>query len=53
LPGYWAVTALQAALHGNGSRTLLACAVLTGFAGAAALVAMSRVSRGGGRSARL
>jgi ABC-2 type transport system permease protein len=52
-PGYWAVTALQAALHGNGGRTLLACAVLAGFAVAAGLVAMSRVSRGGGRSARL
>jgi ABC-2 type transport system permease protein len=52
-PGYWAVTALRAALHDNVSRTLLACAVLAGFAGAAGLVAMSRVSRGGGRSARL
>lgn len=52
-PGYWAVAALQAALRDNLSRTLLACAVLTGFAAAAGLVAMSRASRGGGRSARL
>ena len=52
-PGYWAVTALQAALHDNLSRTLLACAVLTGFAAVAGLIAMRRASRGGGRSARL
>ena len=52
-PGYWAVAALQAALHDEASRTLLACAVLAGFAAAAALVTTSRVSRGGGRSARL
>jgi ABC-2 type transport system permease protein len=52
-PGYWAVTALRAALAGNSGRTLLACAVLAGFAAAAGLVAMSRASRGGGRSARL
>jgi ABC-2 type transport system permease protein len=52
-PGYWAVTALQAALQGHAGRTLLACAVLTGFAGAAALLAMSRSGRSGGRSARL
>ena len=52
-PGYWAVSALSAALHDNLSRTLLACAVLTGFAAVAGLIAMSRASRGGGRSARL
>jgi ABC-2 type transport system permease protein len=52
-PGYWAVTAIQAALHDNAARTLLASAVLTGFAGAAALITMNRAGRGGGRSARL
>lgn len=52
-PGYWAVTALQAALAGDTGRTLAACAVLTGFALAAGLVTVVRVSRGWGRSARL
>jgi ABC-2 type transport system permease protein len=52
-PGYWAVAALRGALADDASRTLLACAVLAGFAGAAGLAAVARTSRGGGRSGRL
>jgi ABC-2 type transport system permease protein len=52
-PGYWAVAALRGALAGDASRTLLACAMLAGFAGAAGLAAVARTSRGGGRSGRL
>jgi ABC-2 type transport system permease protein len=52
-PGYWAVSALQAALRGDTGRTLAASAVLAAFAVAAGLVATARVSRGWGRSARL
>jgi ABC-2 type transport system permease protein len=52
-PGYWAVAALRGALADDGPRTLLACAVLAGFAGAAGLAAVARTSRGGGRSGRL
>jgi ABC-2 type transport system permease protein len=52
-PGYWAVSALQAALAGQAGRTLLASAVLTGFAAAAGLVTVTWSRRAGGRSARL
>lgn len=46
-PGYWAVSALRAAADGNASSTLTACAVLTGFAVAAGLVAAWRVAHSG------
>jgi len=52
-PGYWAVSALDAALRGQAGRTLLASALLAGFAAAAALVTTARARRGWGRSARL
>jgi ABC-2 type transport system permease protein len=53
-PGYWAVSALQAALRDNDAgRTIAAAAVLLGFALAAGLVAAIRASRGWARSARL
>lgn len=52
-PGYWAVTALQAALRGDAGRTLTAAAALAGFAAGAALLAAMRTSRTGGRSGRL
>jgi ABC-2 type transport system permease protein len=52
-PGYWAVTALEAALRDNAGRTFAASGVLLGFALAACLVAARRASRGWGRSARL
>jgi ABC-2 type transport system permease protein len=52
-PGYWAVSALQAALAGGSARTLECCAVLTAFAAAAALLAVLRASRGFARSTRM
>jgi ABC-2 type transport system permease protein len=52
-PGYWAVSALQAAVRGDAGRTMLAAAVLLGFAAAACLVAVLRASASWGRSARL
>jgi ABC-2 type transport system permease protein len=52
-PGYWAVSALQAALHGDGAATLRACAVLAGFALAFGVLAAARVGRGAVRSARM
>jgi ABC-2 type transport system permease protein len=52
-PGYWAVTALDAAFRGQAGRTLTAAGVLTAFALAAGLLALARASRGWGRSARL
>ena len=52
-PGYWAVSALRAALRGDGASTVRACAVLVGFALAFALVAALRASRGAARSARM
>jgi ABC-2 type transport system permease protein len=53
-PGYWAVSALDAAFRGDAGRTLAASAVLAAFAVAAGLVtARSGPSRGWGRSARL
>jgi ABC-2 type transport system permease protein len=52
-PGYWAVSALAAALHGQASRTLLASALLLAFAAGAGLVAAIRASRTWGRSASL
>ncbi len=52
-PGYWAVSALQAALRGDGAGTARACAVLAGFALAFALVAALRAGRGTARSAQM
>jgi ABC-2 type transport system permease protein len=52
-PGYWAVSALEAALRGDGSRTLAASAVLLAFAAGAGTVAAIRASRSWGRSAAL
>jgi ABC-2 type transport system permease protein len=52
-PGYWAVSALRAALHGEGAGTVRACAVLIGFAVAFALVAALRAGRSAARSARM
>src|SRR5258708_21459330 len=52
-PGYWAVTALEAALRDNAGRTFAASGGLLGFALAACLVAALRASRGWGRSAPL
>jgi hypothetical protein len=47
------VSALRAALHGDGAGTIRASAVLAGFALAFALVAALRASRGAARSARM
>jgi ABC-2 type transport system permease protein len=52
-PGYWAVSALQAALHDDTGRALAASAVLLAFACGAVLVAAARTSRSWGRSAGL
>jgi ABC-2 type transport system permease protein len=52
-PGYWAVSALQAALRGDGAGTIRACAVLAGFALAFALVAALRAGRGAARTATM
>jgi ABC-2 type transport system permease protein len=50
-PGYWAVSALKAALSGNGPGTLRASVVLAAFALAFGLVAAARVGRSAARSA--
>jgi ABC-2 type transport system permease protein len=50
-PGYWAVSALKAALSGDGAGTLRACAVLIGIALACGLFAAVRAGRGAARSA--
>ena len=52
-PGYWAVSALEAALRGETGRTVVASAVLLAFAAAAAMVAALRASRSWGRSAAM
>jgi ABC-2 type transport system permease protein len=52
-PGYWAVSALEAAVRGDAPRALGACAVMIFFAAAACLVAVLRIGRTWGRSARL
>lgn len=52
-PGYWAVSALRAALRGETAGTLTASAVLAGFALAFGLAAVLRARRGWGRSARM
>jgi ABC-2 type transport system permease protein len=52
-PGYWAVSALQAALRGDDGRALGASAVLLAFAVGAGAVAAVRASRSWGRSAQL
>jgi ABC-2 type transport system permease protein len=52
-PGYWAVSALEAALRGAAGRTVVASAVLLAFAAGACLIAAARANRGWGRSASL
>jgi len=52
-PGYWAVSALHAALGGDAAGTLRACAVLAGIAVACGALAAARVGRGAARSATL
>jgi ABC-2 type transport system permease protein len=52
-PGYWAVSAMKAALAGGSAGTLRASAVLTGFALAFGLLAAARAGRGAVRSARM
>jgi ABC-2 type transport system permease protein len=52
-PGYWAVSALEAALRGDAGRTLAASAVLLAFAAGACAVAAARAGRSWGRSASL
>jgi ABC-2 type transport system permease protein len=52
-PGYWAVSALGAALHGEAGRTLAASAVLLGMTALACAAAALRVRGSWGRSARL
>jgi ABC-2 type transport system permease protein len=52
-PGYWAVCALRAALHGDTGGTMSASAVLVCFGLGAGLVAALRAGRGWGRSARM
>jgi len=52
-PGYWAVSALQAALRGDGAGTIRASAALVGFALAFAVLAAARAGRGSVRSARM
>lgn len=52
-PGYWAVSALEAAVRGDASRTFGACAVMLAFAAAACLVAVVRIGSTWGRSSRL
>jgi ABC-2 type transport system permease protein len=52
-PGYWAVSALHAALGGDAAGTFRACAVLAGIATACGALAAARVGRGAARSATL
>ncbi len=52
-PGYWAVSALESALHGNAGRTWVASAVLVGFGAGACMLAALRARGSWGRSAGL
>ncbi len=52
-PGYWAVSALQAALRDDASRALAASAVLLAFALAAGALAVIKANQNWGRSASL
>jgi len=52
-PGYWAVSGLEAAVHGDAGRAFGACAVMMAFAAAACLVAVVRIRGSWGRSSRL
>jgi ABC-2 type transport system permease protein len=52
-PGYWAVSALRAALGGDTAATLRASVVLAAFALGFGLVAAARAGRGTVRSARM
>jgi ABC-2 type transport system permease protein len=51
--GYWAVSALEAALRGDAGRAVLASVVLLAFAAGACLVAGLRAGRGWGRALRV
>lgn len=50
-PGYWAVSALQAALGDDAPRALASAAILLAFTAAACSLALIRASRSWGRSA--
>lgn len=52
-PGYWAVSALQAALRDDAARALLASAVLVAFALAAGTLAVIKAKQSWGRSTSL
>ena len=52
-PGYWAVSALEAAMRGEAARALGSSAVLLGFATAACVVAVLRIRSTWGRSSTL
>jgi ABC-2 type transport system permease protein len=52
-PGYWAVSALKAALADNAPGTLRACAVLAGIAATFGLLAAVRAGRSAVRSTRM
>jgi ABC-2 type transport system permease protein len=52
-PGYWAVSALEAALRGDASRALIASGVLLAFGACACLIAGIRAARSWGRTVRL
>ncbi|HEY7145937.1 MAG TPA: ABC transporter permease [Streptosporangiaceae bacterium] len=52
-PGYWAVSALSAALRGDAAGTGRACLLLLPFAAGFALLAVARLRRGWTRSGRI
>jgi len=52
-PGYWAVSALEAAVRGDADRALMASAVLLAFAAGACLIAGIRAGRGWSRALRV
>jgi ABC-2 type transport system permease protein len=52
-PGYWAVTMLQAAMHGDTHGTLLAAAILLAAGVVAAVFACRRLATGWGRATML
>lgn len=52
-PGYWAMTALRGAVHGDAATTLTAGIVLVAVAAGAAIIAAYRLSRGWGRATLL
>jgi ABC-2 type transport system permease protein len=52
-PGYWAVSALHAALRGDATGTIRASAVLLGVGLVSGLVAAARADRGAARTASM